>query len=106
MTPERWQQVKNVLAEALERPQHERLAYLDESCADPSLRREVESLLAAHDREGPTLTETKIGPAAAGGREPRQAGSKIGPYEIVARIDRQHDWSTKPAIRNLAARSP
>lgn len=86
MTPERWQQVKNVLAEALERPQHERLAYLDESCADPSLRREVESLLAAHDREGPTLTETKIGPAAAGGREPRQAGSKIGPYEIVARI--------------------
>jgi serine/threonine protein kinase len=59
---------------------------LDENCADPSLRREVESLLAAHDREGQTLIEAKIGPAAAGGGEPRQGGSKIGPYEIVARI--------------------
>ncbi len=86
MNPERWQQVKSVLAEALGRPAHERRAYLDESCADPSLRREVESLLAAHDQEGPTLIETKIGPAGAGEREPRQVGSKIGPYEIVARI--------------------
>ncbi|HLY04743.1 MAG TPA: protein kinase, partial [Rhizomicrobium sp.] len=71
-----------MLAEALERAAHERGAYLDESCADPLLRREVESLLAAHDGERPTL----VGPAAAGEREPRQAGSKIGPYEIVARI--------------------
>ena len=46
----------------------------------------MESLLAAHDREGQTLIETEIGPAAAGGGEPRQGGSKIGPYEIVARI--------------------
>jgi serine/threonine protein kinase len=86
VTPERWQQVKEVLAEALARPSEERRAYLDESCADPSLRREVESLLAAHDQEDPTLIPTMIRPATAGESESRQVGSRLGPYEIVARI--------------------
>jgi len=50
MTPERWQQVKDVLATALELPPGERSAYLDRSCAsDHSLRGEVNRLL--HDEQ-------------------------------------------------------
>ena len=52
MTPERWQEVKIVLAAALERKLSERLAYLDAVCAEPSLRAEVESLIAAHEQGG------------------------------------------------------
>ena len=50
MTPERWQEVKKALAGALERTPAERRAYLDQACADDSLRREVESLIAAHEQ--------------------------------------------------------
>ncbi len=50
MTPERWQDVKRVLNSALELEPDQRPAYLDRACAsDHSLRREVESLLAAGD---------------------------------------------------------
>jgi len=50
MTPERWQEVKKVLAGALERTPVERSVYLDQACTDPDVRREVESLLSAHER--------------------------------------------------------
>jgi hypothetical protein len=43
MTPERWQQLKAVLAGALERAPGERCAYLGQACTEPELRREVES---------------------------------------------------------------
>ena len=46
MTPERWQQVKDVLHKALELGPEQRAAFLQRSCsADDSLRRDVESLL-------------------------------------------------------------
>jgi non-specific serine/threonine protein kinase len=48
MTPERWQDVKRVLNAALEHEPDRRSAYLDHACAsNPSLRREVETLLAS-----------------------------------------------------------
>ncbi len=48
MTEERWQRVKAIFAEAMERPVDERGGYLDAACGDdPSLRAEVASLLAA-----------------------------------------------------------
>ncbi len=51
MTPERWQQVRDVLERALELALPERAAFLDVACqADPSLRREVETLLASDPR--------------------------------------------------------
>lgn len=49
MTPKRWVQIDQLLAQALERPAPERSAFLAEVCGDDAeLRREVESLLAAH----------------------------------------------------------
>lgn len=50
MTKEQWNQAKQVLDEALERPPERRAAFVDEACADePEVRREVEALLAASD---------------------------------------------------------
>ncbi|HEX9735565.1 MAG TPA: serine/threonine-protein kinase [Thermoanaerobaculia bacterium] len=52
MTPERWQQVKDVFAEAAGRAPEERSGFLDRACAgDGELRAEVESLLASEERE-------------------------------------------------------
>jgi len=52
MTPQRWQEVKKVLAGALERTPEERSVYLDQACTEPALRREVESLIVWAIAEG------------------------------------------------------
>jgi eukaryotic-like serine/threonine-protein kinase len=81
VTPERWQEVKTLLAAALERPPEERSAYLDRSCAEPGLRLEVESLIAAHEQGDSSFMEQS--PVEAGALK---SGTKLGPYEILARI--------------------
>jgi eukaryotic-like serine/threonine-protein kinase len=46
---QQWQKVKEIVGSALERPQAERAAYLDQACSqDRELRKEVESLLSAY----------------------------------------------------------
>src|ERR1041384_4517670 len=51
MTPEHWQQVKGLLQGALEQEPRARAAFLDRECAgNPSLREEVESLIAFQDQ--------------------------------------------------------
>ena len=48
MSDARWQRVKALFAEAMERPAHERENYLDAACAgDPAMRAELASLLEA-----------------------------------------------------------
>jgi len=79
VTPEQWQQVKKVLAAALERASEERQAYLDGVSAEPSLRREVESLIAAHEQGDSSFLER---PAVEGGM--LKSGTKLGPCEILA----------------------
>ena len=50
MTPERWQQIREVLGEAQELDPAQRSAFLDRAClSDPSLRQQVEVLLASSD---------------------------------------------------------
>jgi len=79
--PERWQEVKEVLAGALERAPGERIAYLDQACAEPALRREVESLIAAHEQAQTSfLAQPTIQPMELA------IGSRLGPYEILERI--------------------
>jgi WD40 repeat protein/serine/threonine protein kinase len=90
MSPERWCQVEAVLQAALDHGENERAVYLDEVCAaDPSLRREVESLLAmedaaAHLMNGPVLDLA----AAISGGEPVESmvGRRIGVYEVIEEI--------------------
>jgi len=81
MTPEQWQRVKRVLAEALERVPEQRSAYLDLACTDPDVRSEVETLIAAHEREDGGLLDQK--PRRAGSL---QDGAKLGSYTITALI--------------------
>jgi serine/threonine protein kinase/tetratricopeptide (TPR) repeat protein len=53
LDPERWRRIQDVLADAIDCPPPHRAALLEIRCAgDPFLRREVESLLVAHDRDG------------------------------------------------------
>jgi hypothetical protein len=64
MKPERWQQIDQVLEAALERDRNEWAAFLDQACAgDEELRREVESLLRAHEQAGSFIE--KLPPEAA-----------------------------------------
>ena len=53
MTPERWEQVERLYHAAIEIESGQRTAFLAEACGgDEELRREVVSLLAAHDEAG------------------------------------------------------
>jgi len=85
MTAERWQEVKRVLADALERPPEQRRAYLDETCTDPSLRREVESLLAAHE-QGNSKFVKGVRTAGVGVSETLQSGMHLGSNTILGRL--------------------
>jgi serine/threonine-protein kinase len=63
MTAERWQALNRILHDALDRAPAQRAAFVAEACGgDDDVRREVESLLAAHDRAGSEFLER---PAAA-----------------------------------------
>jgi len=81
MTPEQWQKVKKVVAEALEREPGERGAYLDAVCTDPELRSQVDSLITAHENGDTDFMER---PAIDPGAQP--IGNRFGPYTILERI--------------------
>ena len=53
MAPDRWHHIQQILADAIECPAGEREALVDARCANDSwLKREVASLLVAHDADG------------------------------------------------------
>ncbi|HEV3482933.1 MAG TPA: protein kinase [Candidatus Acidoferrales bacterium] len=79
---ERWQEVKAILAGALERAPEERRVYLDQACTEPELRREVQSLIDAHEQAETAF----MGQPFVGTNEILKSGAKLGPYEILARI--------------------
>src|SRR6266513_3116687 len=92
MTPERWQQLKQIFQSALERNPAERSAFLSEACADdPALRSEVESLIASHDQAGDSI-EAMAAEAATEMLDDDQAvsivGKQISHYQVVSRIGR------------------
>jgi serine/threonine protein kinase/Tol biopolymer transport system component len=82
MAPDRWNEVEMLYHAALEREPAERIAFLNRTCTDEQLRREVESLLE-HQQEGDELLETRpwqVPPALS-------IGMRLGPYEIVSAIE-------------------
>jgi len=83
MTPERWRRVEELYHAALERPQEQRAAFLDEACGDDQeLRHEVESLLRYEQAEDSLLDRPQETPAEMGPR--LAAGAELGPYRIEA----------------------
>jgi serine/threonine protein kinase len=90
MTPERWQQVEDVLQGALDRAPAERAVYLNEAClGDEELTRETSSLLDAYDEARDFMEEPAIAQDAQviiNSLERRNVGREIGPYKIIDRI--------------------
>ena len=90
MTPERWQQVEDVLQAALDRPPRERAAFLDQACLDDTeLAREAGSLIDAYDEAGDFMEEPAIAQDAAAiinSADHNQIRPEIGPYKIIDRI--------------------
>lgn len=94
MTPELWQQVRNVLAEALELSPQERPAFLDRACSsDHVLRGEVDLLLSSDDVARSSFLESSPLSAVLRGLDAvttgtilesqLRAGQRIGPYLVV-----------------------
>ena len=90
ITPQRWQQVKQVLSQALELDTGPRRSFLDSACAsDAELRAEIDLLLDQHVDTGDDMIEQCASDAAARLRlneGTSQEGTRLGPYKIVREI--------------------
>jgi eukaryotic-like serine/threonine-protein kinase len=90
--PERWRQIERLYHDVLVRKAGERPSFLEQACGgDPSLRREVESLLAQNDTgdgflEAPAM-EVAAKELARERSSPEDrsglAGTRFGRYEVV-----------------------
>jgi non-specific serine/threonine protein kinase/serine/threonine-protein kinase len=90
MTPERWQQIREVFDQAVALQSEARAGFLDQACTtDSELRGEVESLLFSDHRAGtgflniPALDLTKPMESSPG---PTRVGRRVGGYQIVEEI--------------------
>jgi serine/threonine protein kinase/Tol biopolymer transport system component len=92
MTPERWQQIKEVFSSALELAGPERSRFLGEACAgDGALRSEVESLLSSHEKEGGFIDAPAYEVAAgvlANKSSSIVSGQTLGSYRILSILGR------------------
>jgi Tol biopolymer transport system component len=91
MATERWQQIKEIFHSALERAPAERTAFLDRTCAgDEAIRSEVESLIAAHEKEGSFIDSPAYEVAAswlAEDDEPDSlVGQQINHYHVLSEL--------------------
>ncbi len=85
---ERWQAVKTLFDAALEAEAPQRDAFLDDACAeDIALRSEVESLLHAHEAEGPVdRAMAEMTSLHRPADESALQGLRIGPYELIEEL--------------------
>ena len=78
-----WQQIEEILASVLELPDDQRLARVEQLCAgSASLRGELVSLLAAHDRAGSFL-EVKTQVSSDSVRNQSLVSKQLGPYRLL-----------------------
>ena len=89
MTPERWQQVKGVLATAIELPtEAARTAFLATACLDDTaLRHEVSSLLDQAPDEFDSCA-AKVGLLSTDPLLPEHEGRRLGAYELLRELGR------------------
>src|SRR5919108_2865793 len=91
--PQRWQRIKQLVADAAERAPVERAAFLAAECSgDEAMQREVEALLAGHDEAGdfferrPVLSALPPAMSLTASSVQLTAGYRLGHYEIVEAI--------------------
>jgi predicted Ser/Thr protein kinase len=87
MTGPRWEQLKQAFQGALERPPHERTAWLEEVCAgDAELLRQARLLFEAHETPDTFLLEpAAVDPADLAAWSP---GDVVGAYRILEELGR------------------
>ena len=90
MSGDRLRRAETIFTEALALPLDAREAFIAEACAgEPSLRQEIDGLLAAHESHGGALDVPALEGAArelAGELLTLRPGERVGPYEIVKLI--------------------
>ncbi len=83
---EKWHEAKEIFYAALLLAPEERERFLDESCGDDDLRREVESLLASSDAAGSFMQNPVVGEVAdaiAGNKEKLRVSQNFSHYKIL-----------------------
>jgi serine/threonine protein kinase/Tol biopolymer transport system component len=92
MTPERWQQVKEIFNSAITYRPEERGLFISQACSgDDELRSEVESLIASHEESGSFIDKPAFEAAAsllAGEKGELRPGQAIGSYQVISFISR------------------
>src|SRR5712691_1522638 len=90
MTPERWQEIEEVLQGALDCAPGERSAFLREVCAgDDELQTEASSLISAYETAADFIEEPAMARDAhvlLSNYPQTNIGRDIGPYKIVERL--------------------
>src|SRR5262249_47936266 len=92
MTPERWQQVKEIFNAAIAHRAEERSSFISQACSgDEELRSEVESLIASHEESGAFIDQPAYevaAPLLAGERAELTPGYTIASYQVRSFISR------------------
>ena len=84
MTATQWELVKETFEAALDRPQPERSAFIVDAChGDEEVRREVESLLLAHEQDSDFMNEP-VGALLPNDEPVLAAGQRFGHYEQIS----------------------
>jgi Tol biopolymer transport system component len=84
MTPERWQQIKQIFNSAVRYQAAQRSAFLSDVCGDDeNLRKEVESLIEAHDKDGSFIDSPAYKRMSLSELKP---GQTVGSYLITSFI--------------------
>lgn len=91
MDPEKWGRIKELFGLALEREPDQRAGFLEEACrGDPTLRSEVESLLASYHASRPSAGRANPSsyPTVTTATEAADimAGQRIGAYQVTREI--------------------
>ena len=103
MDPERWQNIKKILASALECAPEERTGYLAGACGDDTtMLNEVQSLIASYDAAGDLFDAPKLEqavPMAVEEKQPSALNRRIGPYLVVEEVGEGGMGTVYRAIR-------
>ncbi len=98
MTPDRWNQVKEILDAALGVAPHQRAAWVAERTGgDDDLRQEVLSLLESHDDAGNFLEEPAVDIKPKSQAD--LVGTRVGAYELVRELGRGGMGAVYLAVR-------
>jgi eukaryotic-like serine/threonine-protein kinase len=92
MTPERWQQVKDIFNSAITYRADDRSLFISRACSgDDELRSEVESLIASHEESGSFIDKPAFEAAAswlANEKAELKSGQIIVSYEVISFLSR------------------